>query len=129
MRTVFGMRLFVERRLLERVREPVALGDLERGANAVVVGAKAHQAGDDRLVGAVAFAGARERAVQLDLRALGRSADEAAREEAEAAGARRVRARRPDHDRADDVEKRDHASKASGSPGSGEPLAFTRRRS
>ena len=86
------MRLFVERRLLERVREPFALGDLERGANAVVVRAKAHQTGDDRLVGAVALAGARERAVQLDLRALGRSADESAREQPESARAGRVRA-------------------------------------
>ena len=86
------MRLFVERRLLERVVESLALGDLERGANPVVVGAKAHQAGDDRLVGAVALARSRERTVQLDLRALGRAADEAAREKPETTGAGRVRA-------------------------------------
>ena len=109
MRTVFGMRLFVERRLLERVVEPFTLGDFQRGANAIVVGAKAHQTRDDRLVGAVPFAGARERAVQLDLRAFRRSADESAREQSEPAGAGGVRARRPDHDGADDVEERDHA--------------------
>ena len=88
------MRLFVERRLLELVVEPVALGDLQRGANAVVVWAKAHQAGDDRFVGAMPFTGARERAVELDLRALRRSANEAAREKPEAARAGGVRARR-----------------------------------
>ena len=103
------MRLFVERRLLEPVVEPFALGDLERVANALVVGAKAHQSGDDRLVGAVAFAGAREGAVQLDARALRRAADEAAREQSEPARARGVRRRRADHDRPDDVEQRDHS--------------------
>ena len=108
MRTRVRMRLLVERRLLERVVEPFALGDLERVANALVVGTEAHQPADDRLVGAVAFAGAREGAVQLDRRALGRSADEAAREQPEPARARRVRRRRADHDGADDVEKRDH---------------------
>ena len=86
------VRLVVERRLLERVGQSLALGDLERGANAVVVGAKAHETGDDRLVGAVAFTGARERAVQLDRGAIRRSADESAREESEPARARRVRA-------------------------------------
>ena len=45
------------------------------------------QAADDRLVGAVAFTRSRERAVQLDARALRRSADEAAREQPEPARA------------------------------------------
>ena len=99
------MRLFVERRLVERVVETFALGDLERAANPFVVGAKTHQPRDDRLVGAVPLAGARERAVQLDLRALRRAADEAAREKPETTGSGGVRARRPYHDRADDVEK------------------------
>ena len=116
------MRLRVERRLLERVGEPFALGDFERRANAVVVGAKAHQPGDDRLVGAVALTGASKRAVQFDLRALGRTAHEAAREQPEAARAGGVRTRRPNHHRADDVEKRDHGRKVAARR-LGEPLA------
>ena len=60
------VRVVAERRLLEPVVEPFALGDLERVADPLVVGAEAHQPADDRLVGAVAFTGAGERAVQLD---------------------------------------------------------------
>jgi hypothetical protein len=53
----------------------------------------------------VAFAGASERAVQLDGGALRRSTDEAAREKSDATGAGGVGAGRPDHDGADDVEE------------------------
>ena len=86
--------------------------DVERVAKPLIVGAKAEQAAGERLVGAVSFAGARERAVQLDARAARRAAHEPAREQPEAARARRVRRRRADHHGADDVEQRDHRQPA-----------------
>jgi hypothetical protein len=63
------------------------LGDLERLANAVVVGAKTHQTSDDRFIGSVSFTRARKRTVQLDLGALRRSADETASQQTEPARA------------------------------------------
>jgi hypothetical protein len=48
--------LLAEGGLLEAVVEPLALGDVERGAEALVVGAEAHEAADHRLVGAVPLA-------------------------------------------------------------------------
>src|ERR1035437_3807156 len=102
------MQLLAERRLLEAILEPFALGDLECGANAFVVGANAHEAGGDRLVGAVSLPDAGKRTVQLESRLLRSAADEAAREQPEPAGAGGVAAARADHHRADDVEEGDH---------------------
>ena len=103
--------VFAERRLLEGVVQSFALHDVERGAEAFVVGPEAHQPADDRLVGAVPFAGAREGAVEFDAGRLRRAAHQAAGEEPQSAGARRVGGRGPDHDRADDVEEGDHGDK------------------
>src|ERR1019366_2017374 len=97
--TAVRMQLLAERRLLEAILEPFALGDLERGANAFVVRPKAHEAAGERLVGAVAFTGPGERSVQLESRFLRSAADEAAREKPEPAGAGGVAAARADHNR------------------------------
>src|ERR1019366_275526 len=105
------MQLLAERRLLEAILEPFALGDLECGANAFVVGAKAHEAAGERLVGAVAFAGPGKRSVQLESRLLRSAADEAASEQPQPAGGGGVAAARADHHRADDVEEGDHLRK------------------
>src|SRR5688572_24851376 len=103
-----GMCVVGERCLLEDVVEPLALRDLERIAEALVVRTEAHQAAGDRLVGAVPLTRAGERAVQLDACPLWGASDEISRQESQSARARRVRRRRADHDRADDVEERDH---------------------
>ncbi len=58
--------LFSELCFLEGVVEAFAFSDAKRIADPLVVGPKAHQAADDRLVGAVAFAGARKGAMKLD---------------------------------------------------------------
>src|SRR5688500_1371701 len=105
--------LFSELGLLERVLQPFAFGDLERAPNALVVGAEAHQAGDDRFVGAVPFPRSGKRTVQLDAGTLRRSADETSGQQPQATCASRVRRRRADHDGTDDVEERDHSSYSS----------------
>src|SRR5690348_1094518 len=96
--------------LFEFVVESFVFGDLERRSQTLIIGPKAHQAADDCLVGAVSFAGARKRAVQLDAGALGRPADETPREQPQSARARRVRAGWADHDGPDDVEEADHGT-------------------
>jgi len=98
------MQLLAERGLLETVLQPVALGNLERGANPLVVGAKAHEPRGKRFVRAVAFARARERTVELEARPLRRPAHEATREQPESARARRMTAARPNHHGPDDIE-------------------------
>src|ERR1035437_2423344 len=105
------MQLLAERRLLEAILEPFALGDLECGANAFVVGAKAHEAAGDRLVGAVSLAGPGKRTVQFDPDFFRCAAHEATREQAEPAGTGGVAAARADHHGADDVEEGDHRRK------------------
>ena len=89
--------------LLEREDEPLLLGDGQRLADALVVGRKAQDARDQRLVRAVAAVRLRERPVQVDVRAYGRLAEDLAGHEAEPHRTRRVRARRADHDRPDYV--------------------------
>ena len=81
--------------LLEREDEPLLLGDGQRLADALVVGRKAQDARDQRLVRAVAAVRLRERPVQV--------AEDLAGHEAEPHRTRRVRARRADHDRPDYV--------------------------
>ena len=83
--------------------------NVRRGA--IVVGPEAHETGDDRLVRAVAFAGSCEGSMQLDPRALRRSADEPTGEKTESTRPRRMRARRTNHDRTDDIEQTDHRTR------------------
>jgi hypothetical protein len=110
-RTVFGCTSPPRRAWSSRtVVQPLALGDLERRAQALVVGAEAHEAADERLVGAVSLAGARERAVQLERARSGVPPTRPAGEQAQRHGAGGVRRARPDHHGADDVEQRDHAA-------------------
>jgi hypothetical protein len=96
--------LIAEFCLLEGVRKPFALGDLQGGPDALVVGAEAHHATNDRLVGAVSLTRTREGPVQLDARALWRTPDETPREQPNPARTRRVRRRRTDHDGTNYVE-------------------------
>src|SRR5690606_15215472 len=92
-----------QRRLLELIVERFGLGDLNRSAETFVVRTKAHEATDYGFVGAVPFAGARERAVELDTRALGCATDKAARQQTEAARAGGVGGAGADHDGANDI--------------------------
>jgi len=89
-RVGMNLRLLAERRLLEAVVEPFLLHDLQRLAEPLIVRAKAEEPADDRLVGAMAFAGPREGAVQLDEGPLGGARDEIVRDESQPAGSRRV---------------------------------------
>ena len=73
-------------RLFETVVEAFLLGDLNRGADALIVWAETEHTGDKRLIGAVTFARSRKRAMQLDQRCVGCATDKAASQEAEATG-------------------------------------------
>ena len=75
------MRGVGDRRLLELVVETFALGDLERFTEPLVVGAEAEQSTDERLVGAMAFAGPRKGAVQLEKSGLGGPTEETSSEQ------------------------------------------------
>src|SRR5687767_7776333 len=67
--------------------------------------------------------------MELEPRPLRRAPDERAREQPDATRPRRMGGRRPNHDRADDVEERDHgaASAALGGGSTGVPQALTSR--
>src|SRR3954468_9414864 len=103
--------VITELRLFEAVLQALALRDLERGPNALVIRPKAHQSRHDGFIGSVSLTRPRKGTVQLDERPLWRAADKTAREQAESTRAGCVRARRPDHDGADDVQQRDHDRK------------------
>ena len=84
------VRLLAEVNLVEAPGETCSLRFLERIAQAHVVGRQTDQAADQRAVRAVALAGRRERAVEIDRRVLRRSAEDRARHEAETTGTRGV---------------------------------------
>jgi hypothetical protein len=72
------VRVLGDRRFLESVVKTFAFRDLERDTKTIVVGAKAHQSANDRLVRSVTLAGPCEGTVQLDLCAMRSSPDKAA---------------------------------------------------
>ena len=84
---------------------PAVRGQFDAVAEPLVVGPEPEQAAGDGAVGAVALAGARERPVQLDERAVGLAPEQCPREEPDTAGPRRVGRRGPDHDGSDDVQE------------------------
>src|SRR4051794_39191725 len=104
------MRGVGNRRLLELVGETLALSDLERFTEAFIVRPETQESANERLVSAMAFAGPRKGAVQLEEAGLRSSADETAREKTEAAGSCGVRGRGTDHHRADNVQETHHLS-------------------
>ena len=87
----------------EGEREPRSLGQVERVADAQVVGFHAQHAGHERLVGAVPRERVGERPEQPELHRGGVGQAQAPRHERDAQRARGVRARRAHHDGADDV--------------------------
>src|SRR5450755_2588178 len=90
------MQLFAERRFFEYVLESFFLGDIQRSANAFVVGTKTHQTAGECFVRSVPFAGARERTVQFNARLFRRAANKTAREQSQPARAGSVTAARAD---------------------------------
>src|SRR3954470_1449457 len=75
-------------RLLEPVVQSFTFGDREGIAKALVVRPESHQASNDRLVRSVTFARPGKGSVELDGGALGCPADQASRDEADAASPR-----------------------------------------
>ena len=98
---------------LEAHIEPLALRDGKGVADALVVLAKAEDARNERLVCAMAAIRLGKRARELDVSPHGHFAEHLPRHEPEPHGPRRMRARRPNHDRADDVENSMHKGTAS----------------
>ena len=106
------MRILRDRRLLDVIGEAFALGDIERIAEPFIVGTKSKKPAHERLIRAVPFPGTGERAVQLQLGMLRSPAGQRAAQQTDATRARGMRGRRADHDRADNVEKRNHGDGA-----------------
>src|SRR5687768_11801840 len=121
-----GLSFFTKLGLLERVGEPLPIRDIERVADPPVVRAKAHESSHDRLIGAVAFAGAGEGSMQLDQRPFRRPAHESPSEQSQPTRPRGVRGRWADHDGTDDVEEAYHSGLGTGDWGLGRCVAEER---
>ena len=92
--------------VLELDGHPGLARQIERLADARVIGMQAEDAGDERLVGAVPAACAREGPVEREAHAPRLAVEEVAHHRGDVERAGRVRRRRPDHDGADDVSER-----------------------